>query len=252
MAFSLIVTVFNNLEGIDVFKKDLPIYNKYFDEIIIIDDSSDDGSWEVLQRLKSKKNLIIRQTPFNSGRPSLPRNMGLEIASKKFVTFLDIGDRISEKYLRHTQKQIVINDLNFYSGIKTTYRNLDKTNLTQGDVAFQIKISKFILNYKNFTLLSGLTVSLKFAKKNKFEKIFFEDWIFVKKLIDENLNCYLVFSPIYYQTGHSNISKGKIRQISRFKLNEKRILNLLLYGFLSSIKFFVEKIFKVCHFLNAK
>jgi glycosyltransferase involved in cell wall biosynthesis len=156
MTFSLIVTVHNNLEGIDVFKKDLSIYKKYFNEVIIIDDSSDDGSWEALQRLKSKKNLIIRQTPFNSGRPSIPRNMGLKIASKKFVTFLDIGDRITEKYLRHTQKQIAINDLNFYSGIKTTYRNLDKAKLIHGDDAFQIKISKFILSYKNFKSLIAI------------------------------------------------------------------------------------------------
>ena len=249
MTFSLIITVYNNLKGIQVLEKDLNIYKRFFDEIIIIDDHSTDGSWEALKKCHSKK-IIIKQNIYNSGRPSEPRNLGINLASKEFITFLDIGDSISEDYLNFTLNHIRNNKSNIYSGIKTTYKSSSFPHISNKSKPFFINISKYILNYKNFTLLSGLTLSLKHARIKKFKKVFFEDWIFVQELLKENLKCILVFSPIFYQTGYTNISKGKVRQISRFNIFERGFLKFILYVFFSVIKYSIEKIFKFL--INAK
>lgn len=249
MSFSLIITVYNNLKGIQVLEKDLNIYKRFFDEIIIIDDHSTDGSWEALKKCQSE-NIIIKQNIYNSGRPSEPRNIGINLASKEFITFLDIGDSISEDYLNFTFKDIRNNKSNIYSGIKTTYKSSSIPYISNNSKPFFINISKYILNYKNFTLLSGLTLSLKHARRKKFKKVFFEDWVFVQELLQENLKCILVFSPIFYQTGYTNISKGKVRQISRFNIFERGFLNFILYAFFSVVKYSIEKIFKIL--INAK
>ena len=49
---TLIVTSYNSLEYVSTFQRFLKNSAKLFEEIIIIDDCSDDGSYEQLQKLK--------------------------------------------------------------------------------------------------------------------------------------------------------------------------------------------------------
>lgn len=67
-------------------------------EVIFIDDSSDDGTYERLQELvEYQENWSLLRTPENSGSPSLPRNMGIESATGEYVLFLDGDDEINPK-----------------------------------------------------------------------------------------------------------------------------------------------------------
>lgn len=62
-------------------------------EIICVDDGSTDDSWSILSEFAEKDNrmyLIHREQASGSG--ALPRNMGLEKASGKYVMFLDSDD----------------------------------------------------------------------------------------------------------------------------------------------------------------
>lgn len=62
-------------------------------EMIIVDDSSTDNSADVIKQYASQDNRIkYFKTTLPSGSPSLPRNIGIENASGKYIAFLDSDD----------------------------------------------------------------------------------------------------------------------------------------------------------------
>lgn len=69
-------------------------------EYILVDDYSTDSSREILMEYAEKyKNIVIVFLKANSGSPSKPRNLGIELASSKYITFLDADDRLEPKGL---------------------------------------------------------------------------------------------------------------------------------------------------------
>lgn len=78
-------------------------------EIICINDSSTDNSLKVLQEYAEKdERLTILNQPHNMG-PSAARNRGLEVATGKYILFVDsddyIGKNLIEKTLKCAEKQ---------------------------------------------------------------------------------------------------------------------------------------------------
>lgn len=92
----------------------VPIYNaeKYLEDcvnsiirqihtnlqIILINDGSQDKSWEICQRLKEKDRRIVISSQKNQG-VSVARNKGLEIANGKWIMFVDPDDFIDENII---------------------------------------------------------------------------------------------------------------------------------------------------------
>lgn len=67
---------------------------KLFDlELIIIDDCSTDRSVSIVNEYINKdKRVKLFRTPYQSGGPSLGRNIGIAHASGRFISFLDSDD----------------------------------------------------------------------------------------------------------------------------------------------------------------
>ncbi|GIO23406.1 glycosyltransferase family 2 protein [Oceanobacillus sp. J11TS1] len=66
-----------------------------FDNIqyIIVDDKSNDNSREIVQEYADKyKNITFIKLQENTGSPSTPRNIGIDFAIGKYITFLDADD----------------------------------------------------------------------------------------------------------------------------------------------------------------
>ncbi|MBS4200458.1 glycosyltransferase family 2 protein [Bacillus sp. FJAT-49732] len=62
-------------------------------EYILIDDCSTDRSKEILLDYEKKhENITVVLLDCNSGTPGRPRNIGLELASSPYITFLDADD----------------------------------------------------------------------------------------------------------------------------------------------------------------
>lgn len=78
-------------------------YPKDLFEVIVIDDGSSDGTFEMMKKLKYSYSLIYRYYTQNAGRAAA-RNRGLKLATGEIVIFSD-SDMIVEKdfILKHVQ-----------------------------------------------------------------------------------------------------------------------------------------------------
>ena len=96
---SIITPYFNSKSYFsDTFKSVLSQTYKDW-EWIIVDDRSTDGSREFLRKLETKdKRIKVIFSDKNSGTAH-SRNVGLKLATGKYITFLDSDDMIDEDYL---------------------------------------------------------------------------------------------------------------------------------------------------------
>ncbi|PJN89156.1 glycosyltransferase family 2 protein [Bacillus sp. mrc49] len=62
-------------------------------EYIIIDDCSTDDTYTIIQEYAAKyKNICSVSLQENNGSPGTPRNIGIELGTSKYITFLDADD----------------------------------------------------------------------------------------------------------------------------------------------------------------
>ena len=67
--------------------------------VILVDDCSNDGSWECCQELSNRyPNVYCYQNEKNKG-VSYTRNHGLEVAKSEYILFVDSDDWVSGKYV---------------------------------------------------------------------------------------------------------------------------------------------------------
>lgn len=65
-------------------------------EVVVVDDGSSDGTWELLQSAGAGVRSFRRE---RAGGPAVARNLALSHASGEFVTFLDADDLLLPRYL---------------------------------------------------------------------------------------------------------------------------------------------------------
>ncbi|WP_010648262.1 glycosyltransferase family 2 protein [Oceanobacillus massiliensis] len=98
-----VVTPVYNAE--DYIKKTIDsVINQSFEfsqiEYILVDDGSTDSSREILLDYANKhKNIIVVFLKENTGTPSQPRNLGIQLSTSKYITFLDADDWLAQNGL---------------------------------------------------------------------------------------------------------------------------------------------------------
>lgn len=93
-AISVIVPAFNVVKYIE-FCIDSILAQDFRDfEIIVVDDASTDGTWEVCEKLYGNNSMVKLYRHEENRGVSVARNTGLSLASGKYVMFVDSDDMI--------------------------------------------------------------------------------------------------------------------------------------------------------------
>jgi glycosyltransferase involved in cell wall biosynthesis len=121
--------------------KDVPV------EVIVIDDGSNDGTWELLERL----DVDIRKVRQERGGPYRARNLGAQLARGEWLAFLDADDDWSPDKLAR-QLALATDDiglvytdrLNFGDLSRVSERQSDSVTLWDDDVFEPLLLGNFI------------------------------------------------------------------------------------------------------------
>ena len=66
-------------------------------EVIVVDDMSSDGTWELIKKYEKNDNRIISIRMNHRSKPSGARNAALEVAKGKYIHFCDGDDAVPAK-----------------------------------------------------------------------------------------------------------------------------------------------------------
>ncbi len=242
-------------------------------DVIVVDDCSTDNSREIVKSYESKFSgrLTIAQTEKNSGGAGEPRNIGIELSTGEYISFIDPDDTIMPNTLKemynaakkfeadvvHCEKWYGILD-EFYNDAE--YRkNMTPTVHPSGERIFTTQptllTNDIEKRVKDFCQKRWLTWSVclqmirrdfMFENEIRFTNVYAEDMIFTMCEICCAKN-YLVMPNTFYLyrlrkdssiKGHVNLSVKEI--IHKYVLTLKNGINYL-DKFLSTREFFSHR-----------
>ncbi len=177
---SIIVPTYNRLTSLKRCVESI-ILQQYAElELIIIDDFSQDGTREYLTQLSNEHPFI--KVLFNKANHGVnyTRNRGIEVASKKFILFLDSDDALSEVSLFKVKSAIQKNPstkhfLFIVSDRASAFENAEATKWIQYEDWLTGSVSG---DYTHVVIASIMKKYLFFEEFRMFEHL---NWLRVKK-----------------------------------------------------------------------
>jgi teichuronic acid biosynthesis glycosyltransferase TuaG len=136
-------------------------------EILICDDSSSDGSFDIVENLK-KSDYRIKWVPSpsksNSGLPAIPRNRGIKLAKGDWIAFLDSDDTWHPEKLERQIDYLERNNLRICSSNANIFKNNKKIDKLVVDFPRNlILFEDLCLN--NFVICSSVVLKKKVLDK---------------------------------------------------------------------------------------
>ncbi len=181
---SIIVPVYNASKTIEKTIKSVlnQSYNNF--EIIIIDDSSTDKTFEIIEKLgKNDRRILIYKNKDNLG-VALTRNLGIAIAKGEFIAFLDSDDIWNPLKLQLQLENIKRYDIDLSY---TSYKLINDTNDSEGKIRFVPKNIEYkTLLKENIICCSTVLLKKDLILKYKFKSNYFhEDFVLWLQLLKD-------------------------------------------------------------------
>jgi|SRR5690606_37519684 len=125
MKISIITPVYNGQDFLHFAAES--IFNQtYTDwEWIIVDDCSTDNSWQLIEKYMEEDNRVIGLKNETNLKAGLSRNKAIELATGRFIAFLDSDDVWYENKLTEQVNFMIKNN---YSFTYTAYNFIDENN----------------------------------------------------------------------------------------------------------------------------
>lgn len=213
MNVSAVVPVYNSINTLERAIKSLLIQPE-IDEIIIVDDGSSDGSFDLeleLERNHSIIKVLTHEGRINKGA-SAARNLGLEYCRNEWVQFLDADDELFPEKVKN-QLILVKDDVSLIIGNSFFYKN---------NLAFKVKAYKDVWSGLVMAKLGNTCANLwrvdsikevggwneKLINTQEYELMFRLLKTKEKVIFDPNFS-----TNIYYM--HDSISSGSRNQFSK-------------------------------------
>lgn len=179
---SIIVPVYNSEKYLEKCLKS--IVNQTYEniEIILVNDGSTDNSKKICEHFEKNDRRIILINQDNKG-VSAARNIGIELSTGKYITFIDSDDFVAQNYIEDLYKQC--NDKNADLSICGTNdidnnKKIIKTSIKYSNIVDAKEAMKELLNEKYYT---GV-VWAKMYKKDLFKDIKFNKKIKIAEDLD--------------------------------------------------------------------
>ena len=228
ISISVIIPCYNSESTISKCLESIFFQTELPDEIIIIDDYSNDKTLSEIELSKEKSPIKIKTLKNDENKgPGYCRNKGWEAAESAYIAFLD-SDDIWVKDKIKIQKKL-LPELNYPEILGATC-SLKKKYTNK---IYKVSISKLL--WKNPFCTS--TVLLKKAINHRFENNYYsEDFMLWAKIISENNASYcgdiLLANPIDKRglsRNNTQMYKGEIEVIKFISSKKNRILFLPSY-----------------------
>lgn len=128
---SVIIPCYNGAKYIDRCLNSL-FKQSYQDfEVIIVDDGSIDGSFQILRNIERTDKRVRVVCQSNSGA-SAARNRGIDLSCGKYLTFIDIDDSVESQYLQNFHPDEVKGAGLIVQGMKELYAQNDEVYFSMG------------------------------------------------------------------------------------------------------------------------
>lgn len=237
---SVIIPVFNSEKYLD--KCITSVLNQNFSnlEVILIDDGSTDNSGTICDKYaKQDKRIVVKHIP--NGGVSNARNIGIDISSGEYISFIDSDDYINENYIKElynnlieTSSQLSLCPIKVVSNEGAYIWNAPNSILNFSNIDKEL----FINLNENF-LLYGPVNKLYVSKVIKKNKIKFDINISYGEDLIFNFNYYKyidrisITNSVYYSYVQDNI-QSLSKKYYENKFENGKIIHYCLLDFFKS------------------
>lgn len=199
-------------------------YKKW--EWIVIDDNSKDKSYSIVLKLTENDSRIKLMKNKNNFRAAKARNLGLDLAKGKYITFIDSDDLWNYNFL---EKQIRLLKEKKCEVVFASYQR--KSNDLKKILGNYIVPEK--INYNNLLKTNYMSCLTVVYKKEKFSKLRFneklkmhEDYVMWLNLLEENIAYANQEILATYRVRKGSVSRNKFKNLVYMYFIFRKVLKL--------------------------
>lgn len=200
-------------------------------EIIVVDDCSTDNTKKEIDKIKDKRIKYIKLDE-NQGAPNA-RNIGIKLASGKFIAFQDSDDIFHYDKLKKQINNLIKNKSDFdfckiFVNFNDTFKYIIPTNKTEEKIN-NSNIYDELLNNGNFISTQSILVKKKYVEKFLFDVNMprLQDYDLILRMLPKCKVSYTneVLVYLYLQNNSITLSKMKLEDAVLRLLNKNYNLN---------------------------
>lgn len=216
---SVIIPVYNGRKYLERCLKSVIEQTYENIEIILIDDGSIDGTFDLCDQWEKKDERIKVIHQSNEG-VSMARNKGIELARGKYLTFIDADDYIKNNYIETLYLYAVQYDADIvcsdYISVVNGVPNKQDHHIVDGRVTNSV--DDFLYDYENnigycSRFVWGKLIRYDIAQNLRFKKMQYgEDTVYMINLLKTNPIIYLSTYSGYFYIRNSDSASQKAKE----------------------------------------